>query len=62
MLVTDLYVFTLKIIKKKNKTWKEKLFSIKIFSADTTMFSNYFFLTTKSWKNRPEKVLITSDS
>ena len=37
------------------------LFSMQLFSADSTMFSKKFFflfLTTKSWKNFPQKLLI----
>ena len=31
---------------------------MQLFSADATMFSNYFFLTTKSLKTHPKKLLI----
>ena len=36
---------------------------MQLFSADATMFSKFFFfifLTTKSWKNLPQKLLIIS--
>ena len=37
-----------------NQFWSKIFLKIKYYSVDTTMFSNLFFLTTKSWKNTLE--------